>query len=68
MDVDMQKLKRENYAVYRMRYKYEKMKSYEWYCDVCKNGKNYTLRGKWSHLNTKKHERNHYGTNPLIKL
>ena len=46
MDVDMQKLKRQNYAVYTKRYLNEKMKSYEWYCDVCKNGKNDTLRGK----------------------
>ena len=30
--------------------------------------KNYTLRGKWSHLGIKKHERNHYATTPLIKL
>ena len=29
-----------------------------WYCDVCKNGRNYTLAGKWCHLNTKKHRRN----------
>ena len=37
--------------------------SIEWYCDVCNNGKNYTLRGKWSHLGTKKHERNYYAAN-----
>ena len=30
--------------------------------------KNYTLRGKWSHLGTKKHERNHFAANSLIKL
>ena len=40
----------------------------EWYCDVCNNGKNYTLRGKWSHLGTKKHERNYYKAKSLIKL
>ena len=65
---DMQKLKRENYAEYRKRYLNEKMKNTEWYCDVCKNRKNYTLRGKWSHLKTKKHERNHYEANQLINL
>ena len=27
----------------------------EWFCDVCKNGKDYTLAGKWSHLKTKMH-------------
>ena len=65
---EMQKLKRENYPEYRKRYLNHKMKNTEWYCEICKNGKNYTLRGKWSHLGTKKHERNHYATNPLIKL
>ena len=43
MVVDMQKLKKENYKEYRKRYLNEKLKSYEWYCDACKNGKNYTL-------------------------
>ena len=28
------------------------------YCDICCNGKNYTVRGKHSHLNTKKHKKN----------
>ena len=44
------------------------MKNTEWYCDIYKNGKNYTLRGKWSHLGTKKHERNHFAMRPLIEL
>ena len=44
------------------------MKTYEWYCDVCNNGKNYKIGGKWSHLQTKKHERNYYATQSLIKL
>ena len=30
--------------------------------------KNDTLRGKWSHLGTKKHERNYFAANSLIKL
>ena len=38
------------------------MKSYEWYCNVCANGKNYTLRGKCNHLKSKKHERNYNKT------
>ena len=46
MEVDMQKLKKENYAEFRKIYLNEKMKNTEWYCDVCKNGKNYTLTGK----------------------
>ena len=29
-----------------------------WYCDVCKNNKNYTLGGKWMHLKSKKHIKN----------
>ena len=27
----------------------------EWYCEVCKNGNNYTLAGKWTHLKTQRH-------------
>ena len=30
----------------------------EWYCDICNNGINYKLAGKWSHLKTKKHSDN----------
>ena len=30
----------------------------EWYCDICKTGKNYTLAGTRSHLKTKKHMKN----------
>ena len=30
----------------------------EWYCDICNTGRNYTLAGKWCHLNTKKHIKN----------
>jgi len=54
------KRKKEEIKKERRRTKYlnEKMKSYEWYCSVCDNGKNYTLRGKAMHLKTKKHERN----------
>ena len=47
---EMQKLKRENYPEYRKIYRNQKMKNTEWYCDICKNGKNHQLRGKWSHL------------------
>ena len=65
---EMQKLKRENYPEYRKIYRNQKMKNTEWYCDICKNGKNYQLRGKWSHLGTKKHERNYYAIKPLIEL
>ena len=36
----------------------ERLKNTEWYCDVCGNRKNYTYRGKYMHLKTKKHERN----------
>lgn len=65
---EMQKLKKENYTEYRKKYLNHKMKNTEWYCDVCKNGKDYTIRGKWSHLKTKKHERNYHQLYPLIKL
>ena len=30
----------------------------EWYCNVCKNGINYTLAGKWCHLNKKIRKKN----------
>ena len=65
---DMQKLKREDYPEYQKKYLNQKMKSIQWYCDVCKNGKNYSLRRKWSHLKAKKHERNYYAMKPLIEL
>ena len=65
---EMQKLKQENYPDCGKIYRNHKMKNTEWYCEICKNGKKYTLRGKWSHLGTKKHERNYYAANPLIKL
>ena len=65
---EMQKVKRENYPEYRKIYRNYKMKNTPWYCDVCNNGKNYSIRGKWSHIGTKKHERNYYASNPLIKL
>ena len=73
MNIDMQspeiqKLKRENPAEYRRKYDNHRLYNKEWYCDICNNGKNYTLRGKWSHLSTKKHERNHFAANSLIKL
>ena len=74
MNIDMQspeiqKLRKENYAEYRRKYNNNnKLHSIEWYCDVCNNGKNYTLRSKWSHLGTKKHESNHFAANSLIKL
>lgn len=64
----MQQLKRENYAEYRRRYRNEKLKNTPWYCDVCKNGKNYTSRGKFVHLKTKKHQKNYYQSIPLIVL
>ena len=54
---EMQKLKRENYPEYRRKYLHEYLKNADWYCEACKNGKKkYSLRGKWSHLKTKKHE------------
>ena len=73
MNIDMQspeiqKLKKENPAEYRRKYDNHRLYNKEWYCDICNNGKNYTLRGKWSHLGTKKHERNHFAANSLVKL
>ena len=42
---EMQKLKRENYPEYRKKYLNQKMKSIQWYCDVCKNGKKLFIKG-----------------------
>ena len=42
----------------RKKHKTTHMLGKEWYCDVCKNGKNYTLAGKSRHLKTKKHINN----------
>ena len=53
----MPKLKKENYREYRKMYRNEKLKSLEWYCDVCNNGKNYTSRGKFMHSKTQKHKK-----------
>ena len=62
MGISEEKIKLEN----KRKYKNEKMKIYDWYCDICNNGKNYTLRGKFMHLKTKKHSRNYYKDKPLI--
>ena len=43
-------------AIKQQKSKY--MLNKEWYCDVCNTGRNYTLAGKHSHLNTNKHRRN----------
>ena len=42
----------------RKNHKTTYMLNKEWYCDVCKTGCNYTLAGKWCHLNTKMHRKN----------
>ena len=39
----------------RRKHRTNYMLNKEWYCDICKTGRNYTLAGKWSHLKTKKH-------------
>ena len=43
---DMQKLKREDYPEYQKKYLNQKMKSIQWYCDVCKNGKKLFIKEK----------------------
>ena len=42
----------------RKNHKTTYMLNKEWYCDICKTGRNYTLAGKHCHLNTKKHLNN----------
>ena len=38
----------------------------KWYCEVCQ--REYSLGSKTNHLNTKKHQRNHYTNQPLVKI
>ena len=42
----------------RKNHKTTYMLNKEWYCDICKTGRNYTLAGKSCHLKTKKHLKN----------
>ena len=39
------------------KHKTEYMLNKEWYCDVCKTGRNYTLAGKHCHVKTFKHQK-----------
>ena len=40
----------------------------EWYCDICKTGRNYTLAGKHCHMKTKKHIKNNIANNIVKKM
>ena len=51
-------------ALRASRNKYQKNK--EWYCAICRNGKNYTVRGKTNHEKTKKHQKNAQVVGDLI--
>ena len=42
----------------RINHKTEYMLNKEWYCEICKTGRNYTLAGKWCHIKTNKHTKN----------
>ena len=42
----------------RKNHKTTYMLNKEWYCDIYKTGRNYTLAGKSCHLKTKKHIKN----------
>ena len=51
------------------KHKTDYMLNKEWYCDVCQNGKNYTLAGKSCHLLTNKHSVNSFEKrNPGFKM
>ena len=51
----MYKTEEERLAALRAsRYKYQKNKA--WYCDVCNNGKRYSISGKSNHEKTQKHK------------
>ena len=51
-------------ALRASRNKYQKNK--EWYCDICKNGKNYTNGGRTKHEQTKKHQKNLLGESKFV--
>ena len=40
----------------------------EWFCDICKTGRNYTLAGKSCHLKTKMHNKNAHIYNIMNKI
>ena len=42
----------------RKKQKSKYMLNKEWYCDICKTCRNYTLAGKHSHLQKKIHRKN----------
>ena len=53
------------------KHKTEYMLNKEWYCDVCKTGRNYTLAGKHCHMKTFKHQKNlnvHIIMNKIIEI
>ena len=52
----------------RKNHKTTYMLNKEWYCDICKTGRNYTLAGKSCHLKTKKHIRNSNLNNIMDKI
>ena len=40
----------------------------EWICPICSPRKNYSIAGKWQHLNTKKHLKMKQGYNYVISI
>lgn len=40
----------------------------EWYCNICKTSRNYTLAGKSCHLKTNKHVKNSRSYNIMNKI
>ena len=42
------------------------MREFMWYCEVCQ--REYSLGSKTNHLNTKKHQRNYYTSQPLVEI
>ena len=40
----------------------------EWFCDICKTGRNYSLAGKSCHLKTIKHQKNVNEINMMDKI
>ena len=42
-------------SIRRSKTKY--MLNKEWFCHICDPNRNYTLAGKWGHINTKMHQK-----------
>ena len=50
----------------KRRYHTRAMRECKWYCEVCQ--REYSLGSTINHLNSKKHQRNYYTSQPLVEI